>query len=79
MRSRNIAFTALIVVLALALTCCHGGSDTSTMRELAGIDSLLSKARQYEIAQRRLDSLNPDGFNQTERAYYSLLLTQLHY
>ena len=79
MRSRNIAFTALIVVLALALACCNGGSDTATMRELANIDSLLSKARQYALAQQRLDSLRPDGFNKAERAYYSLLLTQSHY
>ena len=79
MRSRNIAFTALIVVLALALACCNGGGDTATMRELANIDSLLSKARQYALAQQRLDSLRPDGFNKAERAYYSLLLTQSHY
>ena len=79
MNTRNIAFTALIVVLALALTCCDGGSDTATMRELSAIDSLLSKARQYELAQHRLDSLHPGGFNQVERAYYSLLLTQSHY
>ena len=79
MRSRNIAFTALFV-LALALTCCNGSGDTATMRELSAIDSLLSKARQYELAQRRLDSLrHPDRFNQAERAYYSLLLTQSHY
>jgi tetratricopeptide (TPR) repeat protein len=49
------------------------------MRELSAIDSLLSKARQYELAQHRLDSLHPSGFNQAERAYYSLLLTQSHY
>ena len=49
------------------------------MRELSAIDSLLSKARQYELAQHRLDSLHPDGMNQAERAYYSLLLTQSHY
>ena len=79
MNIRNIAFSALIVVLALALTCCNSGSDTATMRELANIDSLLSKARQYERAQQRLDSLHPDGFNKAERAYYSLLLTQSHY
>ena len=79
MRLRYIAFTAFIVVLALALVCCDGGGDTATMRELAGIDSLLSKARQYELAQHRLDSLHPDGFNQAERAYYSLLLSQSHY
>lgn len=79
MNTRNISFTALIVVLALALACCDGGSDTATMRELSAIDSLLSKARQYELAQQRLDSLHPGGFNQAERAYYSLLLTQSHY
>ena len=79
MNTRNISFTALIVVLALALTCCNGGSDTAAMRELSAIDSLLSKARQYELAQHRLDSLHPDGFNQAERAYYCLLLTQSHY
>ncbi len=79
MRLRYIAFTAFIVVLALALACCNGGGDTATMRELAGIDSLLSKARQYEVAQQRLDSLHPDGFNQAEHAYYSLLLSQSHY
>ena len=79
MNTRNIAFTALIVVLALGLTCCNGGGDTATMRELSAIDSLLSKARQYDLAQHRLDSLHPGGFNQAERAYYSLLLTQSHY
>lgn len=79
MNTRNISFTALIVVLALALACCDGGGDTATMRELSGIDSLLSKARQYEVAQHRLDSLHPDGMNQAERAYYSLLFTQSHY
>ena len=79
MNTRNISFTALIVVLALGLACCNGGGDTATMRELSAIDSLLSKARQYELAQHRLDSLHPDGMNQAERAYYSLLLTQSHY
>ena len=79
MNTRNISFTALIVVLALGLACCDGGGDTATMRELSAIDSLLSKARQYELAQQRLDSLHPGGFNQAERAYYSLLLTQSHY
>ena len=49
------------------------------MRELAGIDSLLTVARDYQNAQNSLDSLQPDGFNQAERAYYSLLLTQSHY
>ena len=77
MRSRNLIIPLLL--FCLALTCCHGGSDTAAMRELAGIDSLLSKARQYELAQHRLDSLHPGGFNQAERAYYSLLLTQSHY
>ena len=79
MNTKNISFTALIVVLALALACCNEGGDTATMRELSAIDSLLSKARQYELAQQRLDSLHPSGFNQAERAYYSLLLTQSHY
>ncbi len=77
MRSRNLIIPLLL--FCLALTCCNGGSYTATMRELAGIDSLLSKARQYELAQHRLDSLHPGGFNQAERAYYSLLLTQSHY
>lgn len=77
MKQGNIIIA--IVVLALALACCHGDSDTATMRELSAIDSLLSKARQYELAQHRLDSLHPDGMNQAERAYYSLLLTQSHY
>ena len=77
MRSQNLIIPLLLFCLALA--CCNGGSDTATMRELAGIDSLLSKARQYDLAQHRLDSLHPGGFNQAERAYYSLLLTQSHY
>ena len=77
MRSRNLIIPLLL--FCLALTCCNGGSDTATMRELSAIDSLLSKARQYELAQHRLDSLHPSGFNQAERAYYSLLLTQSHY
>ena len=77
MKSRNLIIPLLLFCLALA--CCNGGSDTATTRELSAIDSLLSKARQYELAQHRLDSLHPDGFNQAERAYYSLLLTQSHY
>ena len=77
MRSRNLIIPLLLFCLALA--CCNGGSDTATMRELSAIDSLLSKARQYDLAQHRLDSLHPGGFNQAERAYYSLLLTQSHY
>ncbi len=77
MKSRNLIFPLLL--FCFALTCCNGSSDTATMRELAGIDSLLSKARQYELAQHRLDSLHSGGFNQAERAYYSLLLTQSHY
>ena len=77
MKQGNIIIA--IVVLALALACCDGGGDTATMRELSAIDSLLSKARQYDLAQHRLDSLHPDGMNQAERAYYSLLLTQSHY
>ena len=78
MKSRNIAFTALLV-LVVVLTCCNGGGDTATMRELASIDSTLTVGRQYELAQQRLDSLHPEGFNKDERAYYSLLLTQSHY
>ncbi len=77
MRSQNLIISLLL--FCLALTCCNGGSDTATMRELSAIDSLLSKARQYELAQHRLDSLHPGEFNQAERAYYSLLLTQSHY
>lgn len=79
MNTRNIAFTALIVVLALALASCNSDTNTATMRELAGIDSLLRVARQYELAQQRLDSLSTAGMNKDERAYYSLLLTQSHY
>ena len=63
----------------MLLACCNGGSDTATMRELADIDSTLSVARQYEVAQQRLDSMRPEDFNTAERAYYSLLLTQSHY
>ena len=77
MKQGNIIIA--IVVLALALACCDGGSDTATIHELAGIDSTLTIARQYAVAQQRLDSLQPGGFNQAERAYYSLLLTQSHY
>ena len=79
MNTRNIAFTALLVVFTLALTCCDSGSNTPTLRKLASIDSLLTSTRQYEDAQRRLDSISPEGLNQAERAYYSLLLTQSHY
>ena len=79
MNTRNIAFTALLVVFTLALTCCDSGSNTPTLRKLASIDSLLTSARQYEDAQRRLDSISPEGLNQAERAYHSLLLTQAHY
>lgn len=77
MKSRVLIIPLLLFGIVLA--GCSGGSDTAAMRELAGIDSLLSKARQYEVAQQRLDSLHPSGFNQAERAYYSLLLTQSHY
>ena len=77
MKSRVLIIPLLL--LGIVLAGCSGGSDTAAMRELAGIDSLLSKARQYELAQHRLDSLHPSGFNQAERAYYSLLLTQSHY
>lgn len=77
MKSRNLIFSLLF--FSVALTCCTGGSDTSTMRELASIDSALTVARQYEAAQQRLDSLHPEGFSEAERAYYSLLLTQSHY
>ena len=77
MKSRVLIIPLLL--FCFALTCCNGGSDTATMRELAGIDSTLTVARQYAVAQQRLDSLQPDGFNQAERAYYSLLLTQSHY
>ena len=77
MKSRVLIIPLLL--LGIVLAGCSGGSDTAAMRELAGIDSLLSKARQYELAQQRLDSLHPGGFNQAERAYYSLLLTQSHY
>ena len=77
MKSRVLIIPLLLFGIVLA--GCSGGSDTAAMRELAGIDSLLSKARQYELAQQRLDSLHTEGFNQSERAYYSLLLTQSHY
>ena len=77
MKSRVLIIPLLLFGIVLA--GCSGGSDTAAMRELAGIDSLLSKARQYELAQQRLDSLHTEGFNQAERAYYSLLLTQSHY
>ncbi len=77
MRLRNLITTLLL--FCIALTSCNGGSDTATMNELSAIDSLLSTARQYELAQHRLDSLRPGGFNQAEHAYYSLLLTQSHY
>ncbi len=77
MKSRVLIIPLLL--LGIVLAGCSGGSDTAAMRELAGIDSLLSKARQYELAQQRLDSLHTEGFNQAERAYYSLLLTQSHY
>ena len=77
MNSRNIII--LLLVLSAVLTGCHGGPDSTTMRELASIDSTLTAARQYEVAQHRLDTLHPEGFNKAERAYYSLLLTQSHY
>ena len=77
MKSRNLIFA--IFTLSLALTCCQSGGDTATLRELASIDSTLTVARQYEVAQQRLDSLHPEAFSKAERAYYSLLLTQSHY
>ena len=79
MKSRLPLFTLLIITLSITLTCCNSGTDTATMTTLADIDSLLTTARQYELAQHRLDSLRPDGFNEAERAYYNLLLTQSHY
>ena len=79
MKSRLPLFTLLIITLSITLTCCNSGTDTATMTTLADIDSLLTTARQYELAQHRLDSLHPDRFNEAERAYYNLLLTQSHY
>ena len=64
MKSRVLIIPLLLFGIVLA--GCSGGSDTAAMRELAGIDSLLSKARQYELAQQRLDSLHTEGFNQAE-------------
>ncbi len=77
MKSQNLIIPFLL--LLVFLTCCKGGSDTATMRQLSAIDSLLTSSRQYEVAQQRLDSLNPEDFNEADRAYYSLLLTQSHY
>ena len=77
MKSRNLIITLLVI--SAVLNGCNGGTDSSTMRELASIDSTLSIARQYEVAQLRLDSLQPENFRDAERAYYSLLLTQSHY
>ena len=71
--------SAFLLFLAVALACCTGGNDTSVMRELAGVDSTLTVARDYEAALHRLDSLNTVGMSKAERAYYSLLLTQAHY
>ena len=76
MKSRNLIFS--ILLLFCLLTSCNGGKNTAIMRELAGIDSLLT-SRQYELAQHRLDSISPESFNKAEQAYYSLLLTQSHY
>jgi len=78
MKSRKLSFN-LLLVLSLALACCNGGADTAMMRKLASIDSTLSVARQYELAQQRLDSLHPLDMGKAERAYYSLLLTQSRY
>ena len=63
------------------MVCCDSGTGTGSaaMHRLADIDSLLTRARQYEEAQRCLDSLQPGSLNTAERAYYSLLLTQSHY
>ena len=77
MKPQNLIIPLLLLCISLA--CCNRGNDTATMRQLSAIDSLLSKSRQYELAQQRLDSLHPDVFNKAERAYYSLLLTQSHY
>ena len=77
MKSPNHVIPCLLLMLTLA--CCNGGSNTRIMGELASIDSTLNIAREYEVAQHRLDLMNPDGFNQDERAYYCLLLTQSHY
>ena len=77
MKSKNLILTLLLFSLVLA--GCKGGKETSTMRELAGIDSALTVARQYEAAQQRLDSLQPGDLSEAERAYYCLLLTQSHY
>ena len=77
MKPRNLVF--VVCALSVVLTCCHGGGETATMRELASIDSALTIARQYEAALHRLDSLEPGKFNKAEQAYYSLLFTQSHY
>lgn len=77
MNSRIIPF--VLLAFSILLTGCNSSNDTSTMRELARIDSTLSQARQYETALHRLNSMSTNGFNKAERAYYSLLLTQAHY
>ena len=73
---RNITIP-IVTILILMLAGCH--HDSTTLQELVSIDSMLTVAHQYENALHRLDSIQLDGFNKEERAYYSLLLAQARF
>ena len=73
---RNIIIP-LVASFILMLAGCH--HDSITLNELTSIDSMLTVAHQYEDALHHLDSMQPDGFSQEERAYYSLLLAQARF
>ena len=72
---RNIIFP-LVAVLTIVLAGCH--HDTASMHELARIDSLVYHQGEKE-ALPLLQDMDTKGFNNEEKAYYSLLLTMAQY
>ena len=72
---RNIII-ALTAALGLLMAGCH--HDSATMQELACIDSMINHQQAVE-ALPMLQKMDTKGFNSEEKAYYSLLLTQVYY
>ena len=73
--SRNIIIALATTVFILLAGCHH---DTATMQELSHIDSMVNHQQAAE-ALPLLQNMDTKGFNSEEKAYYSLLLTQVHY
>ena len=72
---RNIIIP-LTAAIFLLLTGCH--HSTATMQELSRIDSMVNHQQERE-ALPALQKMDTKGFNNEEKAYYSLLLTMAHY